>query len=203
MRIRKLPGSTIEANVSYDGADKILTPMFYSGGLVLSQVAQLTGLEGYIIQNWIKRKYIMPPFNKKYSRNQLCRIFIINTLKHCFTLDQIITILNYVNNSAKGEPQYAGGFADDGLLINEAVISDSDLYIYFINVLTSLRTEDNDGLRTNNLDDAIAGATSEYAQSSKHARNRLADVLKIMIAAYASYEIKENAVESYAKLDFI
>ena len=43
--LKKLPGSTVEVDVSRPGAAAaILTPMFLTGGLMLSQVAQFTGL---------------------------------------------------------------------------------------------------------------------------------------------------------------
>ena len=40
-----LPGSTIEAEtLSAESANRLISPMFLSGGLMLSQVAALTGL---------------------------------------------------------------------------------------------------------------------------------------------------------------
>lgn len=40
-----LPGSTIEVELSRRGiAEDLLAPMFLAGGLVLSQVAEITGL---------------------------------------------------------------------------------------------------------------------------------------------------------------
>jgi hypothetical protein len=81
MQVSKLPGTTVDIELSAGIADLILTPMFYSGGLVLSQVSRLTGLEGHVIQNWVKRGYLAPPQKKKYSRSQLCRILNINILK--------------------------------------------------------------------------------------------------------------------------
>ena len=32
--------------------------MFFAGGMVLSQVSNITGLESYIIQNWVKRGFL-------------------------------------------------------------------------------------------------------------------------------------------------
>ena len=89
MHETKLPGTTVDTDLSAGIADKILTPMFYSGGLVLSQISQLTGLEGHVIQNWIKRGYLTAPQQKKYTRRQLCRILNINILKDLFTFSLI------------------------------------------------------------------------------------------------------------------
>ena len=60
--IKLLPGTTVKADISQENiADSIFTPMFLTGGLVLSQVAQLTGLEPHTIQNWVKRGFLAPP----------------------------------------------------------------------------------------------------------------------------------------------
>ena len=57
------------------------TSMFMMGGIVLSQVAAITGLEPYTVQNWVKRGFLPPPDHKRYNMNQLCRILTINMLK--------------------------------------------------------------------------------------------------------------------------
>ena len=181
MHITKLPGTTIETRIEPDIADRILTPMFYCGGLTLSQVSQITGLESYNIQNWIKRKFLSHPENKKYTRSQLCRILNINVLKDCFTLDQTEFILNYIN----------GAFQSGDTL------DDSDLYSYFVNVLAALRSEDAGG-----LDAAVARVISGYAGNFRLTRQRLSEVIKIMVTAYESLEIKNKAIELYKSLDF-
>ena len=48
--------------------------MFLAGGIVLSQVSAITGLENYTVQNWVKRGFLTPPQNKRYTLRQLCRI---------------------------------------------------------------------------------------------------------------------------------
>ena len=66
-----LPGTTVETELSRpDAADALLSPLFLTGGLTLSQVVQLTGLETHTIQNWVKRGFLSPPQHKKYSRRQ-------------------------------------------------------------------------------------------------------------------------------------
>jgi len=181
MKITKIPGTTIDAHIENNSAEKILTPMFYSGGLVLSQVVQITGLEGYIIQNWIKRKYLPPPENKKYSRNQLCRILNINILKDCFTLDQTEAILNYINVTLKSE---------------DGPFDDSDLYSYFVNTLALLQA------RGGHLDVIINNIISGHKGKYAVTRQRLGVILQIMVTAYESLEIKNKAVELFKQLDF-
>ena len=189
MRITKLPGTTIDANIENNCADKIFTPMFYSGGLVLSQVAQITGLEGYIIQNWVKRKYLSHPENKKYTRCQLCRILNINILKDCFTLDQTEEILSYISNSLKAEN-------------NHSHIDDSDLYSYFTNVLAVLQSNSEDMLDVKKIDFAISVELLNSSLKSQIACKRLSTILRIMVISYESLEIKNRALELYKKLDF-
>ena len=48
---------------------------------MLSQVASLTGLEPYVIQNWVRRGFVAPPERKRYSRRQFSRIVLINMLE--------------------------------------------------------------------------------------------------------------------------
>lgn len=83
---------------------------------MLSQVSQLTGLEPHVIQNWVKRGFVSPPRNKRYSRNQFSRIALINMLKDCLRLDQITRLLSYLN-----------GHLDDE---SDDIIDESRLYTY-------------------------------------------------------------------------
>ena len=77
--------------------------MFLSGGLVLSQVAAITGLETHTIQNWVKRGYLTPPKNKHYTLRQLCRIININMLRAVLPLERICNLLGYVNGQLDNE----------------------------------------------------------------------------------------------------
>jgi len=92
-----LPGTTIETPLAAGCAKRLLEPMFFGGGLVLSQVTALTGLEGHTVQNWVKRCYLPPPVNKKYDLRQFCRLLNISVLRECFTLEQSAGILAHVN----------------------------------------------------------------------------------------------------------
>ena len=77
-----LPGTVLEVDQSRpEAADELFSSLFVTGGLVLSQVCQITGLEPYTVQNWVKRGFLTPPVKKKYNRRPLSRIIIINMLK--------------------------------------------------------------------------------------------------------------------------
>lgn len=183
MQITKLPGTTVDINITAGIADLILKPMFYSGGLVLSQVSQLTGLEGYVIQNWIKRGYLAPPKKKKYSRSQLCRILNINILKDIFTLDQTSQILSYIN----------GVLTDD----SDDMIDDSNLYAYFIDCLAALQEIESD-----EPNDVIPEVTRTFQSDIPSAESRLKEILRVMITAYKAHLLSQQALELYAELDY-
>ena len=70
-----LPGTVLEMDrEEADQAEARISALFLAGGMVLSQVTDLTGLEPYTVQNWVKRGFLPPPVRKRYSRRQLCRI---------------------------------------------------------------------------------------------------------------------------------
>ena len=63
-----LPGTTITAQ--REEADKtgvLFDSLFLAGGLTLSQVSSITGLEPYAIQNWVKRGFLSAPKAKRYG----------------------------------------------------------------------------------------------------------------------------------------
>ena len=61
-----IPGTTLTGQ--REEADRIgeqFQALFLAGGLSLSQVSAITGLEPYTVQNWVKRRLLPPPENKK------------------------------------------------------------------------------------------------------------------------------------------
>ena len=77
-----IPGTTLTGErENADRTDGLFQSMFLAGGLTLSQVASITGLEPYTIQNWVKRGFLPPPQNKRYDMEQVCRLININILK--------------------------------------------------------------------------------------------------------------------------
>ena len=92
--------------------------MFLGGGMVLSQVAAVTGLEPYTIQNWVKRGFLTKPVAKRYTLRQLCRIININMLKSALPMEDICGLLQYINGNLSDE-------SDD-------LIDDATLYFLFV-----------------------------------------------------------------------
>ena len=184
--IATLPGTTIETDLSRDdAAQALLSPLFLTGGLVLSQVAQLTGLESYVIQNWVKRGFVSPPKNKKYSRGQFCRLATINLLKDCLRLDQITRLLSYLN-----------GHLDDE---SDDLIDDFTLYGYITRLVFQMERSPQAG-RENWLS-WCALVLEDYTELYPGARDRVRRGLQVIVTAYASARLKGRAERMLKTLD--
>ncbi|MDP4152490.1 MAG: DUF1836 domain-containing protein [Bacillota bacterium] len=181
MREMQLPGMTIVADLSIpESAERILNSIFLTGGVVLSQVSQMTGLKSHVIQNWVKRGFVSSPVSKKYSKRQFCRIVIINMLKDSLQIDTITKLISYINGELDDE-------SDD-------IIDDSILYNLFVHIASALAS---DKLLTfDNIDTAVRDALSRYNEPNEESRLRLFNVLKVMTAAFLSAQYKKMADSS-------
>ena len=93
-----IPGTTLtDSRDNADHVEEMFHSMFLAGGMVLSQVSSVTGLEAHTIQNWVKRGFLAPPINKKYDLEQVCRIITINMLKGALPLEKICSLMQYIN----------------------------------------------------------------------------------------------------------
>lgn len=156
--------------------------MFMAGGIVLSQVASITGLEPYTVQNWVKRGFLSNPVNKKYSLEQLCRILNINMLKAAIPMEKICSMLRYVN----------GQLDDD----SDDLISDATLYFLFVKVAANYRRMHNAAGRDSYLQEALA----DYEEPSPGARERVEKVLRIMLTAWAASQLRQAAEKMVEEL---
>ena len=97
-----IPGTILHADRRE--ADRIpqqLEALFFGGGITLSQVTSITGLEAHTVQNWVKRGFLTSPVGKRYTLRQLCRILNINMLRYSMPIDRICHLLSYVNGNLK------------------------------------------------------------------------------------------------------
>ncbi len=148
--------------------------MFIPGGMVLSQVAAITGLESYTIQNWVKRGFLTPPVNKRYTMRQLCRIIHINMLKSVLPLERICSLLGYVNGQLNDE-------SDD-------TIDDSQLYFIFVRLAARLRD-----LYTPEAQLAALEAEMEgYTEPVPGAKERVKKALRIMLTAWIAARMTQK-----------
>lgn len=172
-----IPGTVITADLAEtDKLQEKFDAMFLGGGIVLSQVAAITGLESYAIQNWVKRGFLPKPVNKKYSLRQLCRILNINMLKDALRMEQICGLLTYINGDLDDE-------SDD-------LIDDSKLYFMFLQLAAQHRQMKDPSGR----DVYISQALENYAEPMPGARERVEKVLKVMLTAWAASLLRQQAV---------
>ncbi len=176
-----IPGTTLTGHV--DQATYIeqqFGAMFLGGGVVLSQISAVTGLEPYMVQNWVKRGFLPAPKQKKYDLNQLCRIINISMLKKVLPMEKIVGLLTYIN-----------GDLDDR---SDDLIDDSRLYFLFVGLAARLRQNEVD------MDEAIFEAMENYASPILGARERVEKVLRIMLTAWAASQLHEKTQRLVAEL---
>lgn len=178
-----IPGTTLQAlRDDADRAENLFQSMFLAGGLSLSQVATVTGLEPHTIQNWVKRGFLSPPRNKRYDLEQLCRIININILRGPLPLEQIITLMAYLNGDLADE---SDDLVDDALLL-------------FLFVKLAARARHLGGTKA--WDDALEEITEDYLEPVPGARRKLINVLKIMLTAWCASRLQLEAENMIANL---
>ena len=171
-----IPGTTLEGlRSNADHVEELFQPMFLSGGLTLSQVSHITGLENHTIQNWVKRGFLPPPQNKRYNMEQLCRIININLLKGNMPLEQIVKLMAYLN----------GDLADE----SDDLVDDTMLYFMFVSL--AARARHLGGNQT--WDEALEQITAGYVEPVAGAREKLCKVLKIMLTTWIANLVKAAA----------
>lgn len=178
-----IPGTTLEdSRERADQIDLVFQNLFLSGGLSLSQVSNITGLAPYTVQNWVKRGFLSPPLNKRYDMEQVCRILNINILRGTMPLEQIIHLMKYLNGDLTDE-------RDD-------LVDDTQLFFFFVRLAARARYIG--GNRA--WDDALEEITQEYREPLPGAREKLIQVLKIMLTVWVANRIKNQAEEMLSQL---
>ena len=178
-----IPGTTLTGERSNaDRTDGLFQSMFLAGGLTLSQVSSITGLEPYTIQNWVKRGFLPSPVRKRYNMEQLCRIININILKGNMPLEQIIKLMAYLN----------GDLADE----SDDLVDDTLLFFLFVRLAARARYIGG----TKAWDDALVEITEDYREPVPGAREKLIKVLKIMLTIWCANRLKLQAEQMLAEL---
>ena len=181
-----LPGTTIEVtSLEKDGACHVFSHIFSAGGVVLSQISRMTGLEPHTIQNWVKRGYLSPPKHRQYSERQFARVVIINLLRQSMQLDEIVDLLTYINGKLSDE-------ADDS-------VDDPTLYRMFCNVLCAI------GERYPTpevIKDAAQSELADFAEREAGDKKRIEKVLSVMVYAYLSSAAKQRIDRLLRGLDY-
>lgn len=171
-----IPGTTLTAaRADADKVEAQFQSMFLAGGIVLSQVTSITGLDPYMIQNWVKRGFLAKPQNKRYSLRQLCRIIYINMLKGILPMERICGLLSYINGALDDE-------SDD-------IIDDSQLYFIFVRLAAQARDLDSPA----DWAQAIEQVMSGYEEPIPGAKERIEKVLQIMLTAWVATRMRQEA----------
>lgn len=169
-----IPGTVLRVSRQEAGRiPELFSSMFLGGGIVLSQVSGITGLEPYTVQNWVKRGFLVPPERKRYTLRQLCRIININMLKSVLPMERICGMLGYINGHLNDE-------SDD-------MIDDSQLYFMFVR----LAAQANDP--TQDTETLFDGVLADYREPVPGAKERVRKVLGIMLTAYGAARLRQEA----------
>ena len=178
-----IPGTTLTGERSEaDRTPEQFQALFLAGGLTLSQVSSITGLEPYTIQNWVKRGFLPSPKKKRYDMEQLCHLININILKGTMPLEQIIKLMAYLN----------GDLADE----SDDLVDDTMLFFYFVSLAARARYIGG----TETWDDALLHATENYAEPIPGAREKLIKVLKVMLTIWMANCLKAEAEKMIEQL---
>lgn len=171
-----IPGTVLTApREQADQVEQLFRPMFLPGGIVLSQVCSITGLESYMVQNWVKRGFLSKPQQKRYSLRQLCRIMNINMLKNALAMEDICGMLTYINGQLDDE-------SDD-------LIDDSALYFMFVRLAARVRELHNSQNQECILDELL----EDYQEPVPGARMRVRQVLRVMLTAWIAARMRQEA----------
>ncbi|MFA6948811.1 MAG: DUF1836 domain-containing protein [Eubacteriales bacterium] len=179
-----IPGTTMlrsdMGNVT--GLEFLNKIFFITDGIMLAQIREISGVDGSTLQNWVKRGWVAQTVNKKYSKEHLSRILIINMLRGTMLLERIDFLLRYINGSVNCRE-------DD-------IIPESQLYDYICRIICSLTGEGANGERADErLRECIEYVTADYVERINGAGVRLRRALEIIVTAYyaqliASYSNK-------------
>ncbi|MBQ7320689.1 MAG: DUF1836 domain-containing protein [Clostridia bacterium] len=172
-----IPGTILKRKEMGDvtGLEFLKKIFFISSGVMLSQIREISGIDGSTLQNWTKRGWVANSKLKRYDMDQVAHILIINMLRDCMQLDRITFVIRYINGNVDDH-------ADD-------IISDSMLYDYICRILDRLLPDD-ETYDMGSLRNCIAEVTSDYEEPVSGARKRLNQALEIIIAAYYAAVVK-------------
>ena len=181
-----IPGTILDRKQMGDVTGlEFLNKIFYiSDGIMLSQIREISGIDGSTLQNWTKRGWVANSRLKKYDINQVAHILIINMLRSCMQLDKITSLIQYIH-----------GRVDDR---DDDIIEDSVLYDYICRILDKLMTYDVCSLGS--VRNTISEITANYCENVRGARERLTNALEIIVVAYYASLIKKHSDSMLKKL---
>lgn len=185
MQIKQIPGTLLpyDSKLGPNTFSVISSLCAAAGGLSLSQIVGITGLEGSTIQNWVKRGWVSKPTGKKYNERQIARILIISVLRDCIQLDKIARLMRYVNGSV-----------DD---CSDDIIDEGELFNRLCAVLFEL---DETHLSRKDIRAVIKRQLADYEGPRLDSPECLTQALEIMVMAYLSARMKQQTEQLFQAL---
>lgn len=184
--LKNIPGTALEWTEGLSkNAFAVLSPvMSVTKGLTLSQLKELTGLEGYTIQNWVKRGWVERPSGKRYAEQQVVRIILINMLRNAKQLEKIIALMSYIN-----------GKVDDR---SDDIIPDRELFNLLCSVISQISeisTTDKQQIMT-----VIENELKDYTGPNSDSKQKLEGALLCMTLGFIASEVKRESDLEFSKL---
>ena len=182
---KRFPGTTIEVSELKAGASRTLFEgIFATGGISLSQICVMTGLEYYMIQNWVRRGYLSNPKKRVYTREQFARVIIINMLRESLQIEKISGLIKII-----------GGALDDK---SDDLISDDELYHIYVDMIADKSIDIRDKV---SVRDAAERAAEGFEGKNKASKEKLIKILEAMFYAHSAAMLRERADELLMGLD--
>ena len=174
------PGTTIEVTSLEKGSSKYLfNGIFAAGGITLSQVSIMTGLEPYLIQNWVKRGFVSSPVKRVYDRAQFARIIVINMLRQTLQIERICELMQSL-------------YSD-----RDCVIGADELYHIYVDMLSQ---KDINICDKNSVRCAAENAVADFEGKTPGIKKQLVKILEVMLYAYSSSRLRDHAEEIISSL---
>ncbi len=176
---RLIPGTKMEKLAMGDVTGlEFLDKIFYvQQGIMLAQIRDISGIDGSTLQNWVKRGWTGNSVNKKYTKDQLARILLINMMRQALQLERIDFLLHYLNGDINS--------AEDD------IISESKLFDYVCKIV-DLASGDS-SLTKDDLHATVREITADHPETFPGARERLCLVLEIIVLAYNASLLADEA----------
>lgn len=178
------PGTAIEVSELKKGSTVALFDgIFATGGITLSQVSIMTGLEPYLIQNWVKRGFVASPVKRLYSREQLARIAIINMLREALQIERICGALHMIGKNISKELGRCVG--------------DDEIYHVYVDMLAECEINIADG---GSVETAARYAAESFGVRTDGTEKQLSRMLQIMLYANSAAVMRTAAEEIISTL---
>ncbi len=179
------PGTTIEVHKLSQGSSRnLFEGLFATGGITLSQVCIMTGLEPYLVQNWVKRGFLSPPKKRVYSRVQFARVIIINMLRESLQIDRICGLIHII-----------GGDPHD---VSDDLISDDELYHRYVDMVSD---ETINVTNERSVIEAAEKAVVDFESPYPDDKKKLVRILQVMLYAHEAAKLRDSAGEILSTLE--